>query len=202
MNISRLIKAVALGLVGCLLVSTVSVLSTCEAVSEQVVRLHVLAATDSEADQAMKLLVRDAVLSETDGLLDGIRDRDTALVVLTKSLDDIERAANRCLQTNGSDDTAHVSLCGGVYFPSRSYESVTLPAGEYEALRVVIGQGQGKNWWCVAFPPMCLAGACDTALSDVLDDEERRLVEEPTRYRVQLKVIEWVAELKQTLTSK
>ena len=202
MNISRLIKAAAMGLIGCLAISTVSVCGTCEAVSEQVVRLHVLAASDSEADQAIKLMVRDAVLAETDGLLDGIHDRDTALVVLTKSLDDIERAANRCLKAHGSDDTARVSLCGGVYFPTRTYETVTLPAGEYEALRVVIGQGQGRNWWCVAFPPMCLAGACDTALSDVLDDEERRLVEEPTRYRVQLKVIEWMGELKQTMSAK
>ncbi len=201
MNISHLVKAVALALIGCLVMSTMSVFGTCESLSDRVVRLHVLAASDSDADQAIKLTVRDAVLVETDGLLDGIRDRDTALVVLTKSLPDIERAANRCLREHGSHDTAHVTLCDGVYFPTRCYETVTLPAGEYEALRVVIGSGEGQNWWCVAFPPMCLSGACDTALSDVLTEEEQRLLEDSSRYRVQLKIIEWMGALKRAWTA-
>jgi len=192
MHVSKGVKAVALALVACLMLSMTSFTATCERLSSHVVRLHVLAASDSVEDQAVKLQVRDAVLRETDGLLTGVKDEKTAWLLLSRKLKDIEHAANQCLQASGSEDTAKVSLCDRVYFPTRCYETVTFPAGEYAALRVVIGEGEGRNWWCVAFPPMCLSGACDTDSLDILSPSERRLIEEPSRYRVRWKIVEWI----------
>ncbi len=201
MNITRWIKALAMGLAGSFLLSMTSFTAACEELSDHVVRLHVIAASDSEQDQAIKREVRDAVLAQTDGLLTGIRERDTALLVLTDALDDIERAANHCLAVHGCMDRACVTLCDRVYFPTRHYETATFPAGEYTALRVVIGEGKGQNWWCVAFPPMCLSGASEAQWSDVLTASEERLIEGESRYRVQFKIVEWIAAVKERLTA-
>ncbi len=186
----RWITALAMGLCGCLLLSLCGFTAACEDISERVLRLHVIAASDSAADQAIKLKVRDAVLAETAGLLDGITERAAARQVLTQALPRIENAANRCLMQLGSADEASAELCT-MYFTTRQYERVTLPAGEYEALRITIGAGAGRNWWCVVFPPMCLAGACETPLEEVLTDYETQVVTDPARYRVRLKVVEW-----------
>ncbi|MBR5134294.1 MAG: stage II sporulation protein R [Clostridia bacterium] len=191
MRTVRWVKATAIGLVCCLMVSLCGFSATCEDISDRVLRLHVLAASDSAEDQALKLKVRDAVLDATRGMLDGVETTALAKTELEKSLEDIEAAAVVCLRENGSDDAVHVEL-RETYFTTRRYDTVTLPAGDYEALRVVIGEGQGKNWWCVVFPPMCLSGAQGAALSDVLTEEEEIVVTSPSRYQVRFKVVEWV----------
>lgn len=193
MVIARCIKAISMGLVGCVLLSFCGFQATCEDISERVLRLHILAASDSEEDQALKLKVRDAILQETDGLLDGVEDKEQARRELEDVLPRIEETAKRCLRTNGSTDSVHVELCE-MYFTTRRYDTVTLPAGEYEALRVTIGAGEGQNWWCVVFPPMCLSGACESSMEDVLTDYEQAVVTEQGTYEVRFKVVEWYQE--------
>ena len=124
---------------------------------EGLLRLHVVGASDSQEDQEVKLLVRDAVLASLEVGLQDLTDADAAVDYVSRMLPKVKAAADRCLQEAGFSDTAQVSLTEEA-FPTRDYDTFSLPAGVYKALRVVIGEGQGKNWWCVVFPQLCMAG--------------------------------------------
>lgn len=199
-TVSRALKALAAGLVLSLLLSVCGFAAECEDISERVLRLHILANSDSEEDQALKLKVRDAVLEAAQGLLDGTKDAEEAEARLKEQLPAIQKAAQQCVFQNGSRDAVTVSLCR-MYFTTRCYETVTLPAGQYRALRITIGEGAGHNWWCVVFPPMCLSGASEQQeLEDVLTEEETDIVTRPQQYEVRLKVVEWWNSLCQAFT--
>ena len=124
---------------------------------EGLLRLHVVGASDSVEDQEVKLLVRDAVLDSLEEGLQNLTDADAAVDYVSRMLPKVKAAADRCLQEAGFSDTVQVSLTEEA-FPTRDYDTFSLPAGVYQALRVVIGEGEGKNWWCVVFPQLCMAG--------------------------------------------
>lgn len=125
---------------------------------DSVVRLHVLANSDSEEDQALKLQVRDAVLKITEPLLADCSDRDEAETVLRANLDLIEATARETVRNAGLEDTVTVEFDEESY-PERTYDSFCFPSGTYLSLRVSIGEGEGHNWWCCLFPPVCRAAA-------------------------------------------
>jgi len=129
--------------------------------SDGVLRLHVVAASDSEEDQALKLKVRDAINEELESLMDDFSDMESAKNYLMGQLPELERIANQVLQKAGSSYKATVSLTREP-FPTREYDTFVLPAGIYEALRVTIGSGTGRNWWCVVFPRLCISASDDT----------------------------------------
>lgn len=141
---------------------------------QDLLRLHVVAASDSEADQAVKLRVRDAVLgSLREGLAD-LTDMEQAKEYVTEMLPKLEQAANQVLAESGFQERARVSLTEWE-FPKRDYDTFSLPAGVYNALRVVIGGGEGKNWWCVVFPELCTGATTEefeemSHFSDGLND--------------------------------
>ena len=124
---------------------------------EGLLRLHVVGASDSAEDQEVKLLVRDAVLDSLEAGLQDLTEVDAAVDYVSRMLPKVEAAANRCLAAAGFSDTVAVSLTEEP-FPTRDYDNFSLPAGVYRALRVVIGEGAGRNWWCVVFPQLCMAG--------------------------------------------
>ena len=124
---------------------------------EGLLRLHVVGASDSVEDQEVKLLVRDAVLASLEDGLADLTDPEAAYDYVARMLPKVKAAADRCLEEAGFSDTAQVSLTEET-FPTRDYDTFSLPAGVYKALRVVIGEGEGKNWWCVVFPQLCMAG--------------------------------------------
>ena len=129
---------------------------------DTVVRLHVLANSDSEADQALKLKVRDGVLACTAPLLEGVSSRDEAVEIITRHMDDIYAAAEAVVaaETPDGGERQRVKIILGTEdYPTRSYETCAFPAGEYVSLRVCLGDAEGENWWCVLFPPMCLSAA-------------------------------------------
>lgn len=144
---------------------------------EELIRLHVVAASDSAEDQAVKLKVRDAVIESLQTQMQNLTDMDKARAYLQEHLPKIEAVANRVLEEAGFDEVATVSLCMEE-FSTRVYDTFTLPAGIYEALRITIGEGAGKNWWCVVFPTLCVPAtsegfedvACDAGFSDDLTD--------------------------------
>lgn len=141
---------------------------------EDILRLHVVAASDSQADQEVKLQVRDAILGTLEDGLEDLTDVDAAIAYVRQMLPVIEDVANRTLAAAGFDDTVQVSLTEEA-FTRRDYETFSLPAGIYQALRVVIGEGEGENWWCVVFPQMCMAATSEEAaevsdFSDTLND--------------------------------
>ncbi len=126
-----------------------------ERLNEELIRLHVVAASDSETDQALKLRVRDAVTASLQRDLANAADADQAMRYIETQLPKLEQIANDTLRMAGCTDTVHISLTQEP-FDTRHYDTFSLPAGIYETLRIVIGEGKGENWWCVVFPTLCL----------------------------------------------
>ena len=131
-----------------------------QTLNENILRLHVVADSDSPEDQTIKLRVRDAVLESISQDLARITDMEQARSYIRENLPKIEAAANACLEALGCEDTAVASLREEL-FDTRCYDTFSLPAGIYEALRITIGSGQGKNWWCVAFPTLCVPATAE-----------------------------------------
>lgn len=188
----RIARALACALAAAALLSLGRFAAVCGEIRSEVVRLHILANSDSGADQELKLRVRDAVLTAADGLLDGVSDTEQALVTVRDALPALQQTAQACVYENGADYAVTAAL-EETYFTTRTYESGTLPAGWYQALRITIGAGEGHNWWCVVYPPLCLSAASDPAqLSDVLDGEACDAVEHAGEYEIRFKVVEWL----------
>lgn len=123
-----------------------------------IIRLHVIANSDSEGDQALKLKVRDSILAGSARELANINDGKAARDIISAGLKNIETAARDELKRQGSSYAVNAQW--GVFdFPVRQYGDITLPAGKYRAVRVLIGEGRGKNWWCVMYPPLCFVDA-------------------------------------------
>ena len=188
---SRWIRAIAGGLIMCLCLSLCGFEGRCDDLRGRVLRLHILANSDSEADQALKLKVRDAVVEASAGWLDGIETAEDAEAVVDGRLAALTEVARQVVRQAGYEYPVTAERCE-MYFTTRTYGAVTLPAGRYQAVRLTIGEGAGHNWWCVLFPPLCVAAATDAATTaDVLTREEDTIVTEPQRYAVRLKVVEW-----------
>lgn len=167
---------------------------------DNVIRLHVLAVSDSEEDQAVKLLVRDRVLETVSPLLTDVHDRDTAVSIVAEHLSDIQESAQEVLCALERTESVSVTLTEENY-PTRAYEGCTLPAGRYLSLRVIIGEGNGKNWWCVLFPSVCGRFAWETEdgyLQAGLTPAEYRLITHTDEVDVQVRfrLLEWIESLR------
>ena len=160
--------------------------------ADKVVRLHILANSDSEEDQALKLQVRDVVLTRAEELLRASDGRGEAEVMLREHLRELTQVAQTAIAENGYGYSVRTELANTV-FPTREYEDFSLPAGNYLALRVIIGEGGGKNWWCVVFPPLCSQSSADlaqTAMAAGLSQSDVALLEENGGYVLKFKSIE------------
>ncbi|MBR5616624.1 MAG: stage II sporulation protein R [Oscillospiraceae bacterium] len=142
------------------LVWAAGIVSNKQLLQNGLIRLHVVAASDSETDQNLKLLVRDAVIRSLRENMDHVKDMEEAKAYLRENLPKIEALANGVLQNAGIHDTVTVSL-RPEEFGTRVYDTFTLPAGVYEALRITIGAGNGHNWWCVVFPALCVGATVE-----------------------------------------
>lgn len=151
----KILKRVAFCLLLASLVWCGTVIADRKTLDEELVRLHIVAASDSRADQEVKLRIRDAVTEYLTGAMSDIADAQEAKAYLTEKLPRLEALANRVLEEAGFDDRAVVSLEKEA-FDTRVYDTFTLPAGVYDALRITIGEGSGRNWWCVVFPTLCV----------------------------------------------
>lgn len=140
-------------------------------VSEGLVRLHVIAASDDATEQAIKLDVRDAVLSYLEPKLASAADIAGAEALIEANLEGIAAAAESAAQGR----EVNVTL-GEEYYPTREYDTFSLPAGRYQSLRVTLGEGAGHNWWCVVFPPLCLTAAESEAAFEELDGETLAII--------------------------
>lgn len=139
----------------------------------ELIRLHVVANSDTQADQAVKLQVRDALLDSLREDLELAVDASQAKAYLEEKLPKLELLANEVLDKAGFSERAHITL-GTDAFPLREYDTFSLPSGLYQTLKVVIGEGNGHNWWCVVFPQLCLPATAaefeETAVEAGLDD--------------------------------
>lgn len=167
-----------------------------QAIAQKVLRFHVLANSDSEDDQKLKLKVRDAVGAQMSQLLSAAENLAECRRLVQEHKMEIERTAERVIAKEGYSYTVHVFL-QEVDFPVKTYGTYTFPAGVYEALRVVIGAGEGKNWWCVMYPNMCFSGSvyeivdegAEKELKQVLSEEEYQAVLASGNYRAEFKYL-------------
>lgn len=160
-----------------------------EDISDNVLRLHILANSDSEDDQALKLKVRDAVLDAGENVFSGAENVQDAEKKIIADSDEILKVAQKVIEAEGYDYGVSLEITDDV-FPTRTYGNITLPSGEYRAVRLVIGEGEGHNWWCVMFPALCLPGAGETSLDAVLTEDEIELVESDPGIDVRFKIAE------------
>ncbi len=168
--------------------------------ADRVVRLHVIAESDRPEDQALKLAVRDRVLEVAEDLYPEGATMEQAKAVLERNLPALEEAGREAVTAAGRDCsvTARLECC---WFPTKEYEGFALPAGNYTALRVVVGRGEGHNWWCVAFPPLCLGAASETVEEATeaglfTRDQARLITEDGEGYVLKFRALELLGELK------
>ena len=196
--------AVLLALAVTLLVGAAS-LHRQDGLQEKMIRLHVIANSDSAEDQALKLEVRDKVLNFTTNVLQRSVDMEDAQMQLQNALDRIENIAQREIVNQGYDYPVTAQLTR-TEFPLKEYDGFSLPAGEYMALRLVIGEGAGQNWWCVVYPPLCTAAATDmpeTAIRAGLSGDDVSLItEEDAGYVLKFRSLELWEQLRQWLGKK
>lgn len=161
-----------------------------ESISSSLIRLHVLAVSDDDYEQALKLRVRDEVLAYLEPKLTGAEDVGQAREVLQSELSGIENAASAAAEGR----RVSVTLTRE-YYPTREYEGFTLPAGRYDSLRVTLGEGEGHNWWCVVFPPLCLSAAECTQALEAMEREDVGIVTESEGYEIRFRLVELWGEL-------
>ena len=169
--------------------------------AQKMIRLHVIANSDSQEDQALKLQVRDKVLLRATEILQASDNMRDAVAKLKKALPDMESVATQEIHAQGFDYGVTASL-ENTEFPTKEYDGFRLPSGEYLALRVVIGEGAGKNWWCVVFPPLCTTAATDledTAIAAGWEDEDVSLVTEQDGYVLKFRAVELWENFRQWL---
>lgn len=170
-----------------------------QSVREDVVRLHILANSDSEKDQNIKLKVRDALLEKNTLILSDGVNQDNAVEYFELSKDELLETASDVLRENGFDYDVKVYL-EKEYFETREYGELIFPAGEYTALKVVLGEGRGRNWWCVMFPPLCVPAADDIEVKnnteDYLTESGNEIVNGGKKYIMKFKLLEIYEELK------
>ena len=152
-----------------------------EEIYDKVVRLHVLANSDSEEDQTVKLAVRDAILGVTVPLLQNCQTKEEAVALLEENRPLLTETAQNVLRAEGFDDSVSIEM-GLEDYPTRTYDSLCFPAGEYISMRVSLGEGEGQNWWCCLFPPLCLDAA--TVGKEVAEDACISVGFTPTQYKI------------------
>ena len=191
-------KALACGFVLAALCSFFPFAAACGQLPRDVVRLHVVANSNGAEDQAVKLLVRDAVLEEAARWYQGAGSMEEASSQLCTHLQSIAGAARQVLGEQGVGYSATAQMTE-MYFPTRDYGDFRLPAGRYRTLRVTLGEGAGKNWWCVVFPSLCLPAATQEEALLTLPEGERQVVEGGQDVQVKLKAVELWESLREWL---
>ena len=191
-------RALVCGFVLAALCSFFPFAAACGQLPRDVVRLHVVANSNGAEDQAVKLLVRDAVLEEAARWYQGAGSMEEASSRLCTHLQSIAGAARQVLGEQGVGYSATAQMTE-MYFPTRDYGDFRLPAGRYRTLRVTLGEGAGKNWWCVVFPSLCLPAATQEEALLTLPEGERQVVEGGQGVQVKLKAVELWESLREWL---
>ena len=190
---AKLIKkwelSVAVALIMTIVFSFVSFNAECKEIRSDVLRLHILANSNSDKDQMLKLKVRDRILKDTEAVFNKSGSIDEAVLLAKINIDAIKESALNEIKLNGYNYPVKVEIAKS-YFETRHYDDYTLPAGEYEAVRVLIGNATGKNWWCVMYPGLCLSCADDNQYNKALNKNELDIIENYPKYEIRFKTVE------------
>ncbi|MBQ8533758.1 MAG: stage II sporulation protein R [Clostridia bacterium] len=173
-----------------ILFSVVGFEAQCKGIRSSVVRLHILANSDSNEDQKLKLCIRDNILENSAYLFDGMTDKKTAIKIIEQNLENLQQIAQQTVYEKGYGYPVTVQI-GTAYFDTRRYTNAVFPAGVYDSLIVTVGKGEGKNWWCVMFPPICISAASETVdVDDVLTEKQQDIVNNNEKYVCRFWIVE------------
>lgn len=189
--------AVSLIVIAAAIFNIASFSAECKNIRSEVLRLHVVADSDSETDQKLKLMVRDAVLEKGGELFDGSVTAQTAKSKITPRIAELKETAEEVLRKNGCENEVEITV-QEEFFNTRCYENFTMPAGVYTAVRVNIGSAQGQNWWCVMFPPLCLPAASADA-DAFFSQDEMKVISASPEYEPRFKIVEIMETIKNKL---
>lgn len=167
----------------------------CDELRQNVLRLHIIANSNNRDDQILKIAVRDAILENSVEIFKNCKNVDDAILTASQNSERIGGIANSVIAQNGFNYDANVSV-GDKYFNTRVYDTFTLPAGNYKSLTVSLGNGDGKNWWCVVFPCVCVPSATDASLSDSVSKEAANTAQNSKKYIMKFKTVEIYEEIK------
>lgn len=170
---------------------------SCDEMYNNIIRIRVIANSDSEEDQALKLKVRDIVLENSKTLFNSGCSYDEALYIMDNNIDLLVSSVKSELDNLNFNDSIEAEI-RDEYFETRVYDNFTLPAGKYKTLVLTIGEGKGKNWWCVVFPQVCL-GACSGELTDTISDESAVFAYNADKYVLRFKTVEIFEKIKKYL---
>ncbi len=197
-KVKRLEISMLFALIFCAVVSLLALNGEYDQVRDSVLRLHILANSDSLYDQELKLKVRDALQAQVDEVFGGCENLEQAILAAESNVDTLRRTAEETLRAGGCSYPVKISVEPAM-FNTRTYDGITLPAGEYTALRVEIGEAKGRNWWCVMFPAMCVTGRDSRQeLEAVLTDGQVSLLE-ADGYDIRFRCVEWYESLRKWL---
>ena len=185
-------KSLMLGLLISVLCSIVNFSAKCNIISDKVLRLHVIANSDSTEDQNLKLKVRDSIIKFFAN--QNFKSREETKKFASDNLDKIRIISQNEILKNGFEYNVEAKVCKAS-FNTRVYDEISLPAGEYDSLKIIIGDGKGKNWWCVIFPPMCIPAAekCNVdrkSYNENFSREDKNVIENKDSYKIKFKVVE------------
>lgn len=192
---TSMLAALGLGFLTCMVLLCFSAGREARAVSAEVLRFHIVANSDAPGDQQLKLKVRDGIAEMTDKLFKDAKSKQEAIEVASENKEQLRACAKQILRNEGCKDRVQVEI-KNLYFPTKSYENVTFPAGNYDAIEITLGEGKGKNFWCVMFPALCVGAVSqdnEALLSQVLEESQLEMVTHP--YTLKFKMAEWLGKL-------
>lgn len=185
-------KSMCVGFVLTLIFSFLPFQTVCETLTQDVLRLHILANSDTNEDQELKLLVRDEITKGCKELFSKAQSLEEAKEITLENLEALNKIATTVIKEQGKDYTVSVQLCEE-YFNTRYYGSVTMPAGKYTALQIKIGKAKGENWWCVLYPSLCVGTSTDyESFEENLTPQECSVVSSGNKYQFKFKIVETV----------
>ncbi|MBE6786801.1 MAG: stage II sporulation protein R [Ruminococcaceae bacterium] len=183
------------GLICAVLLSMTQFNVLCDDLRQNVLRLHIIANSDSAFDQQLKLKVRDEILAQTGEVFLNVEDLAVAEQVTAQNLKKFQQIAQSVIKQNGANYNVDVCL-GDSFFETRHYDTFSLPAGNYRSLIIKIGEAKGKNWWCVVFPAMCIPAASGGDLRQSVDERAASVAENKDKYIIKFKTVEIYEKLK------
>ena len=185
-------KSMCVGFVLTVIFSFLPFQTVCETLTQDVLRLHILANSDTNEDQELKLLVRDEITKDCKELFSKAQSLEEAKEITLENLEALNKIATTVIKEQGKDYTVSVQLCEE-YFNTRYYGSVTMPAGKYTALQIKIGKAKGENWWCVLYPSLCVGTSTDyESFEENLTPQECSVVSSGNKYQFKFKIVETV----------
>ncbi len=185
-------------LISAILLSLADFDAKCDDLRQNVLRLHIIANSDNDPDQEVKLKIRDEILRTSGDLFVGIKDLEIAKNIAESKMPEFTETANKVLKENGFSYTAKVKIDKS-YFETRVYDDITLPAGVYDSLIITLGKAKGKNWWCVIFPEICLRASAGGELTDTVKEDSAKIAKNDNKYVARFKIVEIYEKIKKII---